>query len=139
MPLLRFLDFATVYLYFNIRMCCYLKLERKYFVSLKNESFLFWTRVHLQGEVKFSKTLRGVSHKGGGSNRFRIFLGGGLDKMGWVNISGWDWYPRGHYVVVACGVILTIQTFSKLKTIFCKCWTSTKNKTSFSCVKREWS
>ena len=57
-------------------MCCYLKLERKYFVSLKNESFLFWRRVHLQGEVKFSKTLRGVSHKGGDLTDFEFFWGG---------------------------------------------------------------
>ena len=45
-------------------MCSYLMLEIKSFVSLKNESFLFWTRVHFMGEVKFSKILRGVLTKG---------------------------------------------------------------------------
>ena len=29
-------------------MCSYLMLEIKSFVSLKNESFLFWTRVHFK-------------------------------------------------------------------------------------------
>ena len=42
-------------------MCSYLKLEIKSFVSLKNESFLFWMRVQFKGEggVKFSKILKG--------------------------------------------------------------------------------
>ena len=51
------------YSYFNIQMCSYLMLELKSFVSLKNECFLFRTRVHfniLKGEVKFSKILRGL-------------------------------------------------------------------------------
>ena len=75
-------------------MCSYLTLEIKSFVSLKNESFLFWTRVHFKGGVKFSKLLIGLIIKEGdgdgdgdgdgggggwGSDRFRIFLreGGG--------------------------------------------------------------
>ena len=44
-------------------------LEIKSFVSLKNESLLFWTRVHFMGAgggVKFSTVLRGVAHKGRG-------------------------------------------------------------------------
>ena len=61
-------------------MCSYLMLEIKYFVSLKTEFFLFWTRIHFKGGVKFSKILRGDAHKGwdiifGG-------VGGGLGKKG---------------------------------------------------------
>ena len=56
-------DFATVYSCFNIQMCSYLVLKIKSFVSLKNKTFLFWTRVHFKGGVKFSKILRGVAHK----------------------------------------------------------------------------
>ena len=67
-------------------MCSYLTLEIKSFVSLKNESFLFWTRVHFKGGVKFSKLLRGLIIKEGevGSDRFKIFLrgGGGLGEKG---------------------------------------------------------
>ena len=40
-------------------------LEIKSFVSLKNESLFFWTRVHFKGGVKFSKILRGLLIKGG--------------------------------------------------------------------------
>ena len=49
LTLLWFLDFATVYSYFNIQLRSYLMLEIKSFVSLKNESFLFWTRVQFKG------------------------------------------------------------------------------------------
>ena len=57
-------------------MCSYLMLEIKCFVTLKNESFLFWAWVHFKGGVKFSKILRGVAHKGGGgADIFRIFWG----------------------------------------------------------------
>ena len=49
LTLFWFLDFATVYSYFNIQMCSYLMLEIKSFVSLKNEPFLFWARVHFKG------------------------------------------------------------------------------------------
>ena len=52
LTLLWFLDFATVYSYFNIQLCSYLMLEIKFFVSLKNESYLFWTRVQFKGGVK---------------------------------------------------------------------------------------
>ena len=55
-------------------------LEIKFFVSLKSESFLFWTRVHFMGRVKFSKIFSRVAHKRGGggrSDRFTIFEGGG--------------------------------------------------------------
>ena len=57
-------------------------LEIKSFVSLKNEAFHFWTRVHVKRGVKFSKILRGIAHErgGGGSERFRIFEG--LGKKG---------------------------------------------------------
>ena len=51
-------------------MCSYLMLEIKSCVSLENESFLFWTRLHFRGgtRVKFSKILIGVL----------------LVKMGWI-------------------------------------------------------
>ena len=61
-------------------------LEIKFFVSLKIESFHFWTGVHFKGGrgVKFSKILRGVAHKGGGLTdlEFFIFWGGELGKKG---------------------------------------------------------
>ena len=57
-------------------MCSYLMLEIIYFVSLKNESFLFCVRVHFKGGVKFSKILREVAQKEG-CDRFRFFFGGG--------------------------------------------------------------
>ena len=58
-------------------MCSYLMLEIKYFVSLKTEFFLFWTRIHFKGGVKFSKILRGDAHKGWGGGVLNKFLGGG--------------------------------------------------------------
>ena len=58
-------------------MCSYLMLEIKSFVSLKNESFLFWTKVYFKGGVKFSKILKEVAHKGVGSpSDLEFFLGG---------------------------------------------------------------
>ena len=68
-------------------MCSYLMLEIKSFVSLQNESFLFWMRVRYKGGVKICKILiggGGVLIKGGGdggSDRFRIFWEG-LSKKG---------------------------------------------------------
>ena len=69
-------------------MCSYLMLEIKSFVSLQNESFLFWMRVRYKGGVKICKILIGgggeVLIKGGGmggSDRFRIFWEG-LSKKG---------------------------------------------------------
>ena len=50
-------------------MCSYLMLEIKSFVSLQNESFLFWMRVRYKGGVKICKILiggGGVLIKGGG-------------------------------------------------------------------------
>ena len=59
-------------------MYSYLMLEIKSFVSLKNESFTFWTRVHFTGVVKFSTMLRGGELLiKGGSDRFRFFFFGG--------------------------------------------------------------
>ena len=58
-------------------MCSYLMLEIKCFVTLKNESFLFWAWVHFKGGVKFSKILRGVANKGRGGGRIYLeFFGG---------------------------------------------------------------
>ena len=56
----------------------------------------FWTREHFKGgESQVPQNFEGVAYKGGrgeggeggGSDRFRIFFGGGLG--GEVNISGW--------------------------------------------------
>ena len=47
-------------------MCSYLMLEIKSFVSLQNESFLFWMRVRYKGGVKICKILIGG---GGGANK----------------------------------------------------------------------
>ena len=43
-------------------------LEIKSFVSLKNESLLFWTRVHFKGAESISPKFwgEGVAHIGGG-------------------------------------------------------------------------
>ena len=56
-----------------------LLLEIKSDVSLKNESLLFLDEGTFQGggELKFSKILRGVAHKGGGGGLTDLeFLGG---------------------------------------------------------------
>ena len=45
-------------------MCFYLTLEIKYFVSLKNESLLFGTRVHFKGELSSPKLYKGLLIKG---------------------------------------------------------------------------
>ena len=67
----------------RLKMVLISLLEIKSFVSLKNESLLFWTRVHFRvGGVKFSKILRGVAHKGGGLTDLEFFFGGGVRKKG---------------------------------------------------------
>ena len=48
-----FLDFATVYSYFNVQMCSL--LEIKSFVSLKNESLLFGQGYISEGESSSPK------------------------------------------------------------------------------------
>ena len=60
-------------------MYSYLLLEIKSFVSLKNESLFFWTRVRFnRGGVKSSKILRGFAHKGGNLTDLEFsFLGWG--------------------------------------------------------------
>ena len=69
----------------------------KIFCFFKKQVF-FRTRVHFKRGVNFSKILRRVAHKGGGgSGRFRLF-GGAVGERDEVNISGWGWYPGGHYV-----------------------------------------
>ena len=77
----------------------HLMLEIKSFVSLKNVSFLFWTRVHFkEGKLHSPKFWGRVAHKGGGggvrgrwrSGRFTIFFvggGGGATKKGWGQYS----------------------------------------------------
>ena len=60
------LTFSILLLYIHILTfkCVLISLlEIKSFVSLKNESLLFWSRVHFRGGVKFSKILREVAHK----------------------------------------------------------------------------
>ena len=44
-------------------MFSHLIIGNKIFVSLKNEPFLFWTRMHYKGGAKFSKMFRGLAHK----------------------------------------------------------------------------
>ena len=57
--------------------------EIKSFVSFKNESLLFWTRVHFKGGVNFSEILREFPHKEGvWQIKNFVFLGGGLGKKG---------------------------------------------------------
>ena len=58
-------------------------LETKSFVSLKNESSLFWTSVHFkEGTQVLQHFEGGLLMRGGGvSDRFKIFLGG-LRKKG---------------------------------------------------------
>ena len=61
-------------------------LEIKSFVSLKSESFLFWTRVQVKRELSSAKFWGGLLMKEGegGSDRFRIsFFGRGVGKKGW--------------------------------------------------------
>ena len=42
-------------------------MEIKSFVSLKNESFVFWTRVHFKEEgSQVLQNFKGVAHKEGG-------------------------------------------------------------------------
>ena len=57
-------------------MCFYLTLEIKYFVSLKNESLLFGTRVHFKGELSSPKLYKGLLIKGsrGGGGGVTNFL-----------------------------------------------------------------
>ena len=58
-------------------------MKIKSFVSLKNESFVFWTRVHFKEEgSQVLQNFKGVAHKEGGggrggltADRFRILLG----------------------------------------------------------------
>ena len=57
-------------------------MEIKSFVSLKNESLLFWTRVHFEGGVKFSKDVRVAAHKVGGLTDLDFFWWGDLGKKG---------------------------------------------------------
>ena len=62
---------------------CYSLLEIKSFVSLKNESLLFWTRERFKRGSQVLQNLR----RGWGSDRFINILGG-LGKKG---------YPGGCY------------------------------------------
>ena len=49
----------------------------KSFVSFKNESLHFWTRVHFKGESQVLQNCEGVALKTGGGDRFIIFFWGG--------------------------------------------------------------
>ena len=85
LTVLWFLDFATVYSYFNVQMCFHFIVVNKIFCFFKKWVFVFLDEGTFQGGgVKFSKILRGFAHIGEGSDRFRFFLGrGGLCKKGW--------------------------------------------------------
>ena len=76
----------------------HLMLEIKSFVSLKNVSFLFWTRVHFkEGKLHSPKFWGRVAHKGegegwgggGGLEDLQFFLWGegGATKKGWGQYS----------------------------------------------------
>ena len=86
LSLLWFLDFATVYSYFNIQLCSCLILEIKSFVSLKNECCFFGQRYILRGELSSPKFWGELLRKRR-SDRFSFFFffggGGGLGKKGW--------------------------------------------------------
>ena len=65
-----FLDFATVYSYFNVKIC-YFIVGNKIFCVFKKWVFGFLDEGTFQGQgegwvwwVKFSKILRGIAHKG---------------------------------------------------------------------------
>ena len=78
-------------------MCSYFIVENKIFCSFKKWVFAFLDKGTFQWRgVKFSKIVREIAHKGG-SGRIKIFGGGAWVKSGEVNISGWAWYPGGHY------------------------------------------
>ena len=92
LSLIWFLDFGTLYSYFNIVLI----VGNKIFCFFKKWVFTFLDEGTFQGRaVKFSKILRGLLIKEE-SNKFRIF-GLAQVKRGEVNISGWGWYPGGHY------------------------------------------
>ena len=85
----RFCNCVFVFQHSNVS---HLMLEIKYFVSLKNVSFLFWTRVHFkEGKLSSPKFWGRVAHKGWvrgrwRSGRFIIFFvgeGWGLSKKWW--------------------------------------------------------
>ena len=78
---LWFLDFATVYSYFNIQLCSFFIVENNCF--FKKWVFLFIGRGYIsRGELSAPKFLgvcfahNGRGEEGGGSDRFRFFLGG---------------------------------------------------------------
>ena len=63
-------------------------------------------RLHFKGESSSPKFWQGLLIKrrgwgggggGGGAQRDLELFGETEGKMGEVNISGWDWYPGGHY------------------------------------------
>ena len=99
---------SNVFLFFNA--------GNKIFCFFKKWVLLFWTRVHLKGGgsqvlQNFEALLIKVGGGGGGGlTDLELFLGG-LVKRGEVNISGWGWYPGGHYGKVKL-----------IRTDFCRRW-----------------
>ena len=96
---LLFLDFANLYSYFNVQMCSYFIVGNKIFGFFKKWVFAFLGEGTFQGgggggEIppQFWGWLL-IKGGGEGSDGFRIFGG----DLGEVNISGWGWYPGGHY------------------------------------------
>ena len=67
-------------------MCSYFIVEYKSFVSLKNESLLFWMRVHVRGGSQILQNFEGGCSKREGLTDLEFFFffggGGGLGKKG---------------------------------------------------------
>ena len=91
----RFCNCVFIFQHSNVS---HLMLEIKSFVSLKNVSFLFWTRVHFkEGKLHSPKFWGRVAHKGegkgwgggGGLEDLQFFLWGerGATKKGWGQYS----------------------------------------------------
>ena len=83
-------------------------------VSLKIESLHFWISRVGRGQILQSFEW-GCSYGGwGGAARVRLtdleFSGWGYEKKGEVNISGWGWYPGGHYVYFWCFMVVEVHT-----------------------------
>ena len=87
----RFCNCVFVFQHSNVS---HLMLEIKYFVSLKNVSFLFWTRVHFkEGKLSSPKCWGRVAHKGG-EGGWGGWGGGGGQVGGGVSKKGWGQYFR---------------------------------------------
>ena len=67
---------------------CYFIVGNKIFCFFKKRVFVFLGEGTFQGGAKFSKIMRGVTHKAG-VQQVLNFFGEALGKRCEVNISGW--------------------------------------------------